>query len=141
YLVDTFDGFASQQYEKEMHDGKKAAFKDCSLEAARAVVGDYVGNRWVIGIFPDSVTDEMRDDDYAFVSIDCDLYLPIAEALTFFWPRMVCGGMIVVHDYSSGHWPGATRAVDEFCTRNGIAGCLLPDHAGSFVLIRQGSVP
>jgi hypothetical protein len=79
----------------------------------------------------------MRNDTYAFVSIDCDLYEPIAEGLKFFWPRMVLGGMIFVHDYSSGHWPGTTRAVDEFCARNGIAGSLLPDLAGSYVLTRQ----
>jgi FkbM family methyltransferase len=137
YLADTFQGFAQQQFEEDMGEGKQAAFKDVSLEAARTVVGDYAGNRWVVGMFPDSITEEMRDDTYAFVSIDCDLYEPIAEGLKFFWPRMVPGGMIFVHDYSSGHWPGATRAVDEFCTRNGIAGSLLPDFAGSYVLTRQ----
>jgi hypothetical protein len=51
---------------------------------------------------------------------------------------MVPGGVIFVHDYSSGYWPGATRAVDEFCALNGVAGCLLPDLAGSYVLTRQG---
>jgi hydrogenase maturation factor len=138
YLADTFQGFAEQQFEEAMGDGKKAAFKDISLEAARAVVGDYAGIRWVVGMFPDSVTEEMLEDTYAFVSIDCDIYEPIAEGLKFFWPRMVPGGIIFVHDYSSGFWPGATRAVDEFCARNGVAGSLLPDLAGSYVLIRQG---
>jgi O-methyltransferase len=139
YLADTFQGFAEQQFEADMGDGMKAAFQDTSLEAAQAVVGDYVGNRWIVGIFPDSVTEEMREDTYAFVSIDCDLYEPIAEGLQFFWPRMVPGGVIFVHDYSSGYWPGATRAVDEFCAHNGIAGCLLPDLAGSYVLTRPSS--
>jgi O-methyltransferase len=137
YLADTFQGFSEGQFEEDMGDGKKAAFKDISLEAARAVVGHYAGNRWVVGVFPDSITEEMRDDTYAFVSIDCDMYEPIAEGLKFFWPRMVPGGMIFIHDYSSGYWPGATRAVDEFCARHGLAGSLLPDLAGSYVLVRQ----
>jgi len=141
YIADTFQGFSELQFEENMGEGKKAAFKDNSLEAARAVVGDYEGNRWVVGVFPQSVTEEMREDRYAFVSIDCDIYEPIAEGLEFFWPRMVSGGMIFVHDYSSGHWPGATRAVDEFCSRNHVAGSLLPDIAGSYVLIRQGDQP
>lgn len=138
YLADTFQGFAEQQYEEGMGDGKKAAFKDVSLESARAVVGDYEGNRWIIGMFPNSVTDEMRNDTFAFVSIDCDIYEPIKAGLKFFWPRMVAGGVIFIHDYSSGYWPGAQRAVDEFCADNGVAGCLLADFAGSYVIVRQG---
>jgi cyclopropane fatty-acyl-phospholipid synthase-like methyltransferase len=139
YLLDTFEGFAEQQYEEGMGEGKQAAFKDVSLESAHAVVGGYEGNRWVVGMFPNSTTEEMRSDTYAFVSIDCDIYEPIIEGLKFFWPRMSAGGMIFIHDYSSGHWPGATRAVDEFCKQNAVAGCLLPDYAGSYVLTRTSA--
>ncbi len=137
YLADTFQGFAESQYEEGMGAGKQAAFKDVTLDSARSVVGDYEGNRWIVGVFPDSVTPEMRADTYSFVSIDFDIYEPIAQGLAFFWPRMTPGGMIFVHDYSSGHWPGAARAVDEFCARNGVAACLLPDFAGSYVITRQ----
>jgi O-methyltransferase len=141
YLCDTFTGFSEKQFDDDMSDHAKAAFKDTGLESAKAVVGDYSGIRWVVGLFPDSITQEMRDDKFAFVSIDCDIYEPIYQGLKFFWPRMRAGGMIFVHDYSSGYWPGATRAVDEFCAQNGIAGCLLPDLAGTFVLARGHTVP
>jgi hypothetical protein len=139
YLADTFQGFDEKQYEEGMGEGKQAAFKDATLESARAVVGEYEGNRWAVGMFPDSVTEEMQSDSYAFVSIDCDIYEPIIRGLEFFWPRMVPGGIIFIHDYSSGHWPGATRAVDEFCAQNGVTGCLLPDFAGSYVIARQSA--
>lgn len=140
YLADTFSGFAQEQFEAGMGTGKQTAFKDVTLENARAIVGDYEGNRWVIGTFPDSVTDEMRAETYAFVSIDCDLYEPILEGLRFFWPRMSPRGVIFVHDYSSGHWPGAARAVDEFTAETGVPGCLLPDLAGSYVLVHPACV-
>lgn len=81
----------------------------------------------------------MRDDRFAFVSIDCDIYEPVRQGLEFFWPRMQRGGVIFVHDYSSGYWPGATKAVDEFCAHNGIAGCVLPDLAGTYILVRNGA--
>ncbi len=138
YLCDTFEGFAEAQYEVEMGEGKIAAFKDASLENTKSIVGDYEGNRWVVGMFPQSVTDEMREESFAFVSIDCDIYDPIKEGLDFFWPRLCPGGQIFVHDYSSGHWPGATRAVDEFCARERVAGTLLGDLAGTYVLTKQG---
>jgi len=140
YMADTFQGFAKEQFEQEADksEGKLAAFKDVTLEGVKKIVGDYEGNRWVVGMFPDSVTNEMREDIYAFVSIDCDIYAPIIEGLKFFWPRMVPGGMIFIHDYSSGYWPGSTQAVDEFCASEGVAGCQLPDMAGSYVLTKQG---
>jgi hypothetical protein len=136
YLCDTFDGFPEQQFDEYMSDGKKAAFKDVSLDAARAVVGDYSGINWVVGTFPESITKEMRDEKFAFVSIDCDIYAPVLQGLEFFWPRMQERGMIFVHDYSSGYWPGATNAVEEFCSKYGVAGCLLPDLAGTYILSR-----
>jgi len=137
YLCDTFDGFSEQQFEEDMSPGKKAAFKNISLESVKALVGDSSAIRWVVGMFPDSITEEMRNDQFAFVSIDCDIYEHIRQGLEFFWPRMQVGGMIFVHDYSSGHWPGATKAVDEFCVRNGVAGCLLPDLSGTYMLTRS----
>ena len=139
YLADTFEGFAERQFEEGMGEGKEKAFRDTSFDTARAVVGSYSGIRWIVGVFPDSATKEMQADTYSFVSIDCDIYQPILEALKFFWPRMDIGGIIFVHDYSSGHWPGATRAVDEFCEVTGVSGVLLPDLAGSYVLVRQGT--
>ncbi len=136
YLADTFTGFAVEQLDEGLEEGKAKAFEDNSLSLAQSVVGNYAGNRWIIGMFPDSVTDEMRDETFAFVSLDCDLYEPIKEGLEFFWPRLAKGGAIFVHDYSSGHWPGAPRAVDEFCEPRGLSGVLLPDKSGSFVLVK-----
>jgi Macrocin-O-methyltransferase (TylF) len=139
YLADTFEGFPTAHFEDNMGEGKEEAFRDTSLDLARSVVGDYAEIRWVVGSFPDSATHEMKGETYSFVSLDCDVYEPIIGGLRFFWPRMEAGGMIFVHDYSSGHWPGATRAVDEFCAEIGARGVLLPDLSGSYVLVRQAN--
>lgn len=136
YLIDTFSGFPEHQFEDDFGEGKRAAFKDITLDDVRGKVGDYSGNRWIVGTFPESVTEEMKGDRFSFVSIDCDIYIPIIEGLKFFWPRMVPGGVIFVHDYSSGYWPGATKAVDEFCRAYGVCGVLLPDLAGSYALAK-----
>ena len=88
YLADTFEGFAEHQCEEGMGEGKEKAFKDASLDAARAVVGGYSGIRWIVGIFPDSATKEMQADTYSFVSIDCEIYQPIIEGLNSSWPPM-----------------------------------------------------
>ncbi len=136
YILDTFDGFAESQLEQGMSEAAIGAFQDTSLEEAKRVVGDYIGNRWVVGTFPESITDEMRSDNYSVVSIDCDIYQPISDGLNFFWPRLVEGGIIFVHDYSTGHWVGATKAVDEFCEANRIRPVLISDLGGSCILAK-----
>ena len=113
---------------------QKAAFKDSNLEYARETVGEYLGNRWLVGAFPMCVTEELENSSFAFVSLDCDLHDPIAAGLEFFFPRLSPGGMIFVHDYSSGHWPGAKTAVDEFVRKVGVVGVLLPDKSGTNAL-------
>ena len=70
--------------------------------------------QYVQGFFPKS-TDQIADNlKFCLVHIDCDLYSPAISALEYFYPRMVPGGFIVIHDYSSLGWSGAERAVDEF---------------------------
>lgn len=136
YLLDTFAGFAQEELETTLSDNAKVAFRDTSFEVAQATVGRSDFFRWLVGPFPASLTPEIQGDRFAFVSIDCDLYEPIRAGLAFFWPRLNPGGMIFVHDYSSGHWPGATRAVDEFTQHTRVAHVLLPDKSGSVVLLR-----
>ena len=51
---------------------------------------------------------------FSFVHIDVDLYKPTLDSLNFFWPRLRRNGFIVVDDYGSSQFPGATFAVDEF---------------------------
>lgn len=51
---------------------------------------------------------------FSFIHIDVDLYQPTYDSLTFFYPRMSPGGIIVCDDYGFETCPGAKRACDEF---------------------------
>ena len=46
--------------------------------------------------------------------IDLCLYKPTLEALKFFYPRLVKGGIIVSNSYNFSVFPGETRAWDEY---------------------------
>jgi O-methyltransferase len=48
------------------------------------------------------------------VHVDLDIFASITDALTFFYPRMAAGGIIVFDDYGFPSCPGARAAVDEF---------------------------
>lgn len=135
YMFDTFEGFDDRDLtgiDKE----QKMQFKDTSIDGVKAFVGDDVYTKYIKGYFPESVTDECRQEKYAFVSIDCDLYQPIRAGLEFFYPRLCKGGMIFIHDYSGCFFEGARLAVDEYCNENNASVILLPDKAGTAVLVK-----
>lgn len=56
---------------------------------------------------------EVEDHNFSFVHIDVDLYQPIKDSLSFFFPRMVKGGLIVLDDYGCNQTPGAFLATEE----------------------------
>lgn len=54
----------------------------------------------------------------AFAFCDGDLYNSIKVSLKLVVPRLVDGGVVVVHDYNNPQLPGSARAVDEFLRQN-----------------------
>ena len=57
---------------------------------------------------------DVSELQFRFVHIDVDLFQPTKDAIEFFYPRMVKGGVIVCDDYGFDTCPGATKAMDEF---------------------------
>jgi hypothetical protein len=57
---------------------------------------------------------EVASRTFCFVHVDVDLYEPTRDAIEFFYPRMVPGGVMLFDDYGFRTCPGATAAVDEF---------------------------
>ena len=125
YLFDTFDGFDSRDLEIEksvnsnytalhnwVQDGQSMDFRFASAEKVikqlpfpqKAIIKQ--------GFFPKTF-DLDNTHRFSFVNLDTDLYQPIKDGLHIFYPRMVQGGIILVHDYYSMLF-GVTRAVDEF---------------------------
>lgn len=135
YLFDTFSGFDESDL-VDLDENRSLQFSDTSLEGVRALVGHRETCTYVEGVFPKSIPPIAEKAAFAFVHIDCDLYKPMRDALDFFYQRLVPGGMIIVHDYSSGEWAGATQALDEFRASAGVALVLLPDKSGSAVITR-----
>ena len=135
WLLDTYEGFDPKDLTGFDADIRAQDFTDTSLAAVRARVGDdHV--EFVKGYFPASASQLPADGRYCLVHLDCDLYAPMASALAYFYPRLVPGGFLIAHDYSSLHWSGAETAVDEFFLDKPECPMPLPDGAGS-VAIRK----
>jgi Macrocin-O-methyltransferase (TylF) len=135
YLLDTFEGFNSADLDG-LDAKRKIEFDDTSLEAVRSFVGDACV-RYVAGYFPETAVQIPEDASFCLVHVDCDLYKPIYSALEYFYPRLVPGGFLIVHDYSSLHWDGAETAVDEFFADKPETGIPLPDGGGSVVICKS----
>ncbi len=119
YLFDTFEGFDSRDIELEH-----------AYEFSNSVAG-HLGNTSVDLVkqkleFPEKAcfckgyiphSAKQVDDDFCFVNIDFDLYAPTEATLYFFWPEMVKGGIIVVHDYYYQGYKGIKACVDPFCRK------------------------
>ena len=52
-------------------------------------------------------------ENIAFAFLDGDFYESIRDSLRLVLPKMVSGGILVVHDYTNPALPGVKKAVDE----------------------------
>jgi hypothetical protein len=132
HLFDTFGGFDPRDLSGVDAD-QAVLFTDVSLERVRDFVGHQAVCEYWPGYFPESAGGVDLDATFAFVHLDLDLYAPMKAGLEFFYPRMPPGGLMVLHDYSSGHWPGTTKAVDEFLAHRVERLVLMPDTSGTAI--------
>lgn len=137
YLFDTFEGFDTEQASVDKSRGFTRVDKDFSATTEQLIRGMmFQPQRCIIkkGCFPETTLGV--EATFAFVSIDCDLYLPILDGLKFFYERLSPGGFIFVHDYSNSKYLGARAAVNEFCDCQGITIVPLPDCDGTAVITK-----
>lgn len=122
YLCDTYEGFDIDdlQDEKENNRGsfQESRFLDKFFFAGTSVelVMSKMPNKKQIvikkGYFPSTMINV--DEQFAFVNLDMDLYIPMLEGLKYFWSKMSPGGCILLHDYFSKDFERVQDAVRDF---------------------------
>lgn len=100
------------------YGGKLEDFS-ASLDLVKTNLSDFSKIHYFPGWIPQSL-DPKNKNFYKFVHIDVDLYEPTKGALEYFYPKLCRGGFIVCDDYGSLRWPGAKKAVEEFCEKEKI---------------------
>lgn len=137
YLFDTFEGFDNRDAQADRTRRFSGADQDFSQTSVDLVLSKMEHKENCIvrkGWFPD--TAEGIDDRFCFVSLDADLYQPILAGLNFFYPRLVHGGAIMIHDFNNAEYNGVRQAVKEFCDNNGAGYVCIFDTWGSAVIVK-----
>jgi O-methyltransferase len=137
HLYDTFNGFDNRDVVCERAvNGRKTPrnlFSDTSVQSVLRYIRPVNASVHIHqGIFPESVPESKHNLRYCFIHLDADLYAPILAGLEYFYPRVLRGGFIVVHDFNA--WPGARQAVTEFFRDKSEIPIPMPDKSGSSLI-------
>ncbi len=131
HLFDTFSGMPSTDPFKDLH--KEGDFNDTSIDAVKSFLHDCNNVTYHTGVFPHTVTG-IENNIFSLVHIDVDIYKSVFDCLTFFYPKLQVGSIMVIDDYGFLTCPGAKMAVDEFFFDKIEYPCYLP--TGQCIIIR-----
>jgi len=144
HIFDSFEGLSNPTEQDHVPDAgagsQGAAYMgagsfQAGLDHVRNALSEFPGIEFHKGWIPASFK-SLPEREYRFVHIDVDLYEPTRDSLEYFYPRLCEGGVIVCDDYAHLHWPGATKALDEYCNPRGIP--VLNMTTGQGVIIKRG---
>jgi O-methyltransferase len=141
HLFDTFEGFDQQDLQLENSPDKKydtSNFSDTTLEEVKEYINGNENIHFHPGYFPESANG-LKENQYAFVHLDADLYKPTLDALNYFYPKLSSGGVIIIHDYNHT-WEGVRKAIDEFLQSIPESLIEIADWQGSVMIVKNSQV-
>ncbi|MBL0919587.1 MAG: class I SAM-dependent methyltransferase [Hydrogenophaga sp.] len=143
HIFDSFEGLSEPKEQDHIQDARVGATGVAymgagsfhgGLDHVRQALSEFPAIEYHKGWIPESFKN-LPERQYRFVHIDVDLYEPTRDSLEYFYPRLREGGVIVCDDYAHLQWPGARRALDEYCDPRGITVLCLT--TGQGVIIKR----
>ena len=133
YLFDTFEGMppptevdtdfhgkkAKSEFlaKKRSHDSSDWCYASLAEVQANLESIGYLQNKvhYIVGKVEETIP-EQSPRSISILRLDTDWYESTKHELTYLYPRLVKGGVLIIDDY--GHWQGARKAVDEYFAVN-----------------------
>jgi len=128
YLFDTYCGLVPEQVSTD----DKAAFRNVysdTYDFVKETFRDWSNVTVVRGIVPESLS-TVTIGQVAYLSIDMNCVKPEIDAMEYFWPRMVPGGVIILDDYGFPGHEAQKLAADGFAATVGVKVLSLPTGQG-----------
>lgn len=140
YLFDTFEGFDENEANSELDKGNCdetfiETFKQTTVEHVLEKIR--YKDKCIIkkGYFPMSA--EGIDTKFKFVSIDVDFEQSIYASIEYFYPRLIKGGFIFIHDYNEPRLKGVQRAVELYEQEHGtLIKIPIADKCGTLIITK-----
>lgn len=142
HIFDSFEGLSDIHSEDSTGLARKEDKKlqkqfSCPLETVKDNLAEWDFINYHKGWVP-SGFGEVEDKRFSFVHIDVDLYQPIRDSFSFFYPRLTNKGIIVFDDYGYTQFPGAKKAVDE-CMADCNGDFVLPLVTGQAFVVKNSA--
>ena len=121
FALDSFEGFNPRELERERAKGLTSASEDAftstnfnyvTMKLKKMGFDDTIIP--IRGFFEDTLLSVVRESEFSFALIDCDLQESMKYCAETLWGHTVPGGIIAFDDYDSDEFLGARIAVDEF---------------------------
>lgn len=110
-----YDTFKGQPCKSEIDHHEVGTFNDIKLRDVVTYLEPFKNVELTIGLFPGSAGPRERlNTQFKFVHIDVDQYQSTKDAIEFFYPRMIDGGIILVDDFNWPNCQGVKKAMYEF---------------------------
>lgn len=109
YVCDTFEGVVKAGEKDTAYVGGEHA--DTSAEVVENLLKNFgPESRYVMckGIFPEDTGDMVTSDKIKYCHIDVDVYESAKDCVSFLWPRMIKGGIMIFDDYALQGTEGMT---------------------------------
>ncbi len=124
FACDTFSGFNKDELAEEQKQGLTTAGSDAfthnSFEYVKRKIRKF-GFAGVItpvkGYFEDTL-ENICDNKFSFVLIDCDLQKSMSFAAERIFPSLTSGGIMLFDDYTNDTYKGAKIAVEQFISKH-----------------------
>lgn len=113
FLCDTFSGVVKAGREDNQYAGGEHADTSLDLVVKLAQKVGLSNTQVLKGIFPDDTGDELTDHIFRLCHIDVDVKQSADDILSWVWPRLARGGVIVYDDYGFQACDGIRQHVDD----------------------------
>lgn len=144
FLFDTFEGFTDKLLsENTAHKYTNSSFfqsiKKFANTSENMILKEMSTPENCIickGVFPQTALN--IKENFCFVSIDVDFFASTLEALKYFYPRLLRGGYLFIHDYNDDELRGVKEAVYKYQDNIGeeLRSVPLCDHSGTLVITK-----
>lgn len=136
---DSFHGFPPLSGHDIPENAAREHFQDTSFSMVKKFLTlNKVSAHLVPGYFRDTLPRYKKDiGPIALLCLDCDIYESYQTCLEELYDSVSSGGVILLDEYRNPEelrkWPGAARAVDEFCAGRGLS---VIDGVGKSIIVK-----